>query len=142
MRSDLSKKGLRSGFRRLLRFLGLKVLLRGGREVRRVRSARSLRGGRPSSDKLLGLGSVVTNILLRKLGSLCCVLGSNLSKLLTLGVDDVAGLFQVVVDKLLVRLIDEGRKEDDGSSDQGKAPVGDDLNKPVGDESTDGGLFI
>ena len=141
MRSDLGKKGLRSGFRRLLRFLGLKVLLRGGREVRRVRSARSLRGGRPSSDKLLGLGSVVTDILLRKLGSLCCVLGSNLSKLLTLGVDDIAGLLQVVVDELLVGLVNEGRKEDDGGGDQGKAPVRDNLDKPVGDKSTDGGLF-
>ena len=90
----------------------------------------------------MGLGSVVADILLGELSSLRCVLAGDLSELLALRVDDVAGLLQVVVDELLVRLVDEGREEDDGGSDQGKAPVGDNLDKPVGDESTNGGLFV
>ena len=69
------------------------------------------------------------------------MLAGDLSKLLTLGVDDIAGLLQVVVDELLVCLVNEGCKEDDGGGDQGKAPVRDNLDKPVGEKSTNGGLF-
>ncbi len=119
------------------RLLSREGLLRGGREVggadsrlgRRLGS--SLGGSRSSSDQLLSLGGVVTYILLRELGSLGCVLAGDLAKLLGLSMNNIANLLKVMVDKLLVVHIDQGRKENDGGAQQGQDPVGDDLDKIV-----------
>lgn len=89
---------------------------------------------------MLSLGSVVTNILLGELGSLGGVLASDLSKLLALRVDNVTSLLDVVVDEFLVSRIDKRRKENDRGGDQGKAPVGNDFDKVVRDESTNSSL--
>lgn len=101
----------------------------------------SLGRGRPSSDQLLSLGSVVSNILLGEFGGLGRVLAGDLSKLLALRVDNVAGLLEVVVDELLVSRVDKGRKENDRSGNQGKAPVRNDLDKVVRDKGTNGSLM-
>lgn len=59
------------------------------------------------------------------------MLASDLTKLLALRVDNITGLLEVVVDELLVSRVDKRCKENDRGGDQGKAPVGDDLDKVV-----------
>jgi hypothetical protein len=52
----------------------------------------------------------------------------------------MSGLPEVLIDELLVGLIDERGEEEDRGGNQGKAPVGNDLDEVVGDESTKSGL--
>lgn len=93
-----------------------------------------------STDQLLSLGGVVTHVLLSDLSVLSCGLLGSITELGGLGVDDVAGLAEVLVDELLVLLIYERGEEEDGGEDQGQSPVGDDLDEIVGDEGSDGSL--
>ena len=119
-----------------LRLLSREGLLRGGRKVGLADRLRgglgsSLRGDGSASDQLLSLGGIVAEILLRELSSLGCVLASHLSELLGLSVDNITNLLKVVVNELLVSHIDQGRKENNGGGQQGKDPVGHDLDEIV-----------
>lgn len=100
----------------------------------------SLGRGRPAADQLLGLGGVVAHVLLGDLGILSGSLLCGLTQLGSLSADDVGGLAEVLVDELLVGLVDERGEEEDGGGDQGKSPVGNDLDKVVGDEGSESGL--
>lgn len=91
-------------------------------------------------DKGLGLGGIITDIFLGDLGGLLCLLLGNGAQLLRLRVDDIASLLELLVDELLVRGVNQGRKEDDGGGNQGKAPGRDNLDKIVREESTKGHL--
>lgn len=91
-------------------------------------------------DQGLGLSGIIANILLGELGGLLRLLLGNSADLRGLGIDDVAGLLELLVDELLVGGVDKGRKEDDGGGNQCKAPGGDDLDKIVREESTEGNL--
>jgi hypothetical protein len=70
------------------------------------------------------------------------MVASELLDLLGLGVDDVGCVLDGVVDKLLVRLVDERGEEDDRGADQGEAPEWDDLDQVVGEESANEGLVF
>lgn len=54
-------------------------------------------------------------------------------------VDDVGGVCEVVVDKLLICLVDEGCEEEDGGRDEGQTPDWNDLYQIVGQESSNEG---
>ena len=60
--------------------------------------------------------------------------------LLGLLVDDVGGVCEVVVDKLLVGLIDKWTKEENGGRNEGETPEWDDLDEIVGEECTEESL--
>jgi hypothetical protein len=123
------------------RFLLNKIALRSNREVGLLRLlSHSLGRCAATTKQFLSLGSVVTNVLLRDLSRLGSVLACNCAKLLGLGVDHVRGLLQVVIDKLLVRRIDERCKEGDSSCDQGKTPVRDNLDEVIRQESSNSNL--
>jgi hypothetical protein len=68
------------------------------------------------------------------------LLVGNLLELAGLSGDNVRDLLKVVVDELMVAGVDERREEDDGGSDQRETPVGDNLDQPVREESTEADL--
>lgn len=88
----------------------------------------------------LSLGGVVTHVLLGNLSGLRSVLAGDLAQLLGLAVQDVGAFLHIVVDELLVRGIEEGSQEQSSSSNQGKAPVRNNLDKVVGDQSSNASL--
>lgn len=55
----------------------------------------------------------------------------DLAQLLSLAVDHIGGLLEVVIDELLVSSVGQRHEEDKRSSNQSKAPVRDDLDKEV-----------
>lgn len=83
------------------------------------------------ADHLLGLGAVITNVLLGNRGSTSSVLSSERLDLVCLLVGDVLGIVDVVVDKLLVVLVDQWREEYNGGSNQRQAPEWNNLDKVV-----------
>lgn len=99
-----------------------------------------VRGSRVASEHRLSLGSVVAHVLLGDLGGVRGVLAGNLAELSSLGVDNVRGLLEVVVDELLVAGVDQRDKEEGGRGNQSKAPVGDNLDQVVGEEGSDTSL--
>lgn len=90
------------------------------------------------SNQGLGLGGILANVLLGQLGSLLGVLLSNGLELSSLGADDLASTVKLGIDNLLVGLVDEGTEEGNSSANQGKTPVGDDLDEVIGEESGEG----
>lgn len=82
-------------------------------------------------NQSLGLGSVVTYILLSDLGGLLSVLLGNGAELSGLGIDNLAGVLQLVVNELLVGSVDERGEKDDSGADDGETPVWDDLDEVV-----------
>lgn len=114
---------------------GLEILLGSSREIGRLQ----LRG-LSSLDQRLRLGGVVSHILLSNLGGLLGVLLRNGAELSSLGIDDLPGMLQLAVDKLLVGGVDEGGEEGDSRGDHGKTPVRDDLDEVVRKECAEGGL--
>lgn len=85
---------------------------------------------------------VVTGVLLANGGNLLHLLGGNVPHLGGLRVNQLGSLLKLLVNELLVADVDEGNEEDDGGSDDGKAPVRDKLDQEVGDEGRDEGLDI
>lgn len=61
--------------------------------------------------------------------------------LLALLVDNIGGIGNVVIDKLLVGLVDEGCEEEDGSGDKRQTPEWDDLDQVVREKGTKESLF-
>lgn len=92
------------------------------------------------ADELLDLGGVVAGVLLAEGGGVAGVLLGNGAGLGGLGVDDVGGVLEVLVDELLVGDVDEGQGEGEGGANQGETPVRDQLGKVVADEGSNGGL--
>lgn len=97
-------------------------------------------GGRSTTEHGLGLGSVVTHVLLGQLGGMGSVLAGDLAELVSLSINDVGRLLQLLVNELLVGGVDQGNSEEGGGGDQSKAPVWDNLDKPVGKEGADADL--
>ena len=93
--------------------------------------------GRSATEHRLGLGGVVTHVLLGQLSGMGSVLASDLAELVGLGIKDVGRLPQLLVDELLVRGVDQRHSEEGGGSNQSKTPVWDDLDEPVGKEGAD-----
>lgn len=58
----------------------------------------------------------------------------NLLKLLSLSIDNILRILNMVVDQLLVGGVDQGHGEEKGGRNERKTPVWDDLNKPVREE--------
>ena len=123
-------------------FVGLELVGRGGREVRVSNGGlrADLGRGRSAAEHGLGLGSVVTHVLLGQLGGMGGMLASDLSELVGLSINDVGRLLQVLVDKLLVGGVDQGGGEEGGGCNESKAPVRDNLDEPVGEEGADADL--
>ena len=82
-------------------------------------------------DERLGLGSVVAQVLLCDLSCLFGVLGDKVAELVSLVIDDLAGVSKLAVDELLVGGVDERSQESDRGSNQGQTPVGNDLDEVV-----------
>lgn len=123
------------------------VALRSGGEVGLLRNdlrnrlgGGGLGGGSLATDHLLGLGGVVTGVLLGDLSGIGSVLAGNAAQLLGLRVDHIRSVLQVVVDKLLVGGVDERSKECDGRGNESKSPVGNNLDQVVRQESSSGNL--
>lgn len=135
------------------RLVVLEILLGSRREVSVADAANGLGlgGGRGRSgglgaglatlQQLLGLGGVVSHVLLGHLSGLGGVRACNLSELLGLGTDNVLRVLNVVVNQLLVGGVDQRHGEEEGGGEKRKSPVRDDLDKPVGEESADGDLW-
>lgn len=121
-----------------------KVLLgRGGEVVDGgivVLSAAAAAAGDGVVDEGLGLGSVVTHVLLGSLGGLLGVLLGNGAELGRLGANDLTGVVELVVDDLTVGGVDERDKEENRGGDDGQTPVGNDLDEVVCDKGRDSGL--
>lgn len=97
-------------------------------------------GGGAATHHLLNLAGVVASVLLAESSNLVGLLLGSGAQLSSLGVDGVAGSLEVLVDELLVGGVDEGNEEGEGGAENGKAPVGDELDEEVGDEGSDAGL--
>lgn len=100
----------------------------------------NLRRLRSTSEEILNLGSVITSILLGNVGNVANLLLGNIANLVGLGVDHVRRGAELLVDELLVGGVDERNEEENGGSDDSKAPVRDELDKVVGDESSNTSL--
>jgi hypothetical protein len=74
------------------------------------------------------------------LGGLLGVLLGNRAELGRLSANNLAGVLELGVNELLVGGVDERGEEDDRGGDDSQAPVGDDLDEVVRDESSEGGL--
>ena len=111
-------------------------LLGNGREIKLLLLGRVASG----LDQGLSLGSVVTHVLLGDLGSLLRVPLNHGAELRGLRRENLTGLVELLVDELLVGDVDEGHEKDDSGCEQGETPVGHNLDKVVGDESSHGGL--
>lgn len=88
-------------------------------------------------NQLMCLSGVLTKSTLCSLGGLSSVMTSELLDLISLLVDDSGEGLEVLVDELLVGLVDQGGEEEDGGGDDSKAPVWNDLDEVVGEESTE-----
>jgi hypothetical protein len=116
-----------------------RLLSRGSREVGSLLGC-GRGGGLVAAEHLLDLAGVVTGVLLAHSRKLTGLLLGNAADLGGLGVDGVRGVLDMVVDELLVGSVDEGQEEGEGGPDDGKAPVGNELDEVVGDEGSDTSL--
>jgi hypothetical protein len=110
----------------------------GGR--RSVANGVGLWRGRAAADETLSLGRVVTHVLLGELGDVGRVLAGSASDLGSLGADNLGGVLELSIDELLVRSVNERKHKGSSGSDDGKAPVGNNLDEVVRDESGDESL--
>jgi len=83
--------------------------------------------GGATAEKLLGLGSVVSHVLLGQLSSLGGMLASNGAELASLLAYDVGSVFDLGVDELLVGGVNERNNEESGDGSQCEAPKRHDL---------------
>ena len=109
--------------------------LRGSREIGGVDLMAAI-----AVEQRLRLGSVVAYNLLSDLCGLLGVLLRNGAELSSLSIDNVTSMLQLPVNKLLVRGVDERRKEDDSRSNQRETPVRNDLDQVVRQKGTQGRL--
>lgn len=87
-----------------------------------------------ATEELLNLASVVASVLLSKSGNVVNLLLRNIADLSSLSVDHIGSGLELSVDELLVGGVHERGEEDDSSSDDSKAPVGNNLDQVVADE--------
>ncbi len=97
-------------------------------------------GGAGATDQGLGLGGVVTHVLLGDQSGLLGVLLGDRANLGSLVVDHIVGLLEVVVDELLVGGVDQRNSEGERGAEQCETPVGNDLDEVVREEGTDSSL--
>lgn len=122
---------------------GLELLLRSGGEVGLLDLlGRGLGRGLATTQHLLSLGGVISHKTLGKLGGVSSVGSGYLLELVGLSLDKVLRILEVVVDKLLVRGVDQGDGEEEGGGEEGKTPVGNNLDEPVRQESANSDLGL
>lgn len=96
-----------------------------------------LRGGRAAgSDVTLGLRAVLADILLHQAGGVRGTLASHVPELVGLGVDDLLGVDNLLVNELTVADIDKGGEVCGGHSNHSQAPEGNEADQPVAGESS------
>lgn len=127
---NIRSLGLFSGGRRELGLLG----------GSRSRLSRGRWGDTATAQHLLGLLRIVSSILLGDRGDVRGLLLSNAANLGSLGIDDVGGILELLVDDLLVRGVNKRNKEDHGSGDKSESPVWDNADKVVREEGSHGSL--
>jgi hypothetical protein len=88
----------------------------------------------------VNLLSVVSSILLRHGSEVIGLLLSGISDLGSLGADDVGSRLELLVDELLVSGIDQRREEGNGGCNDGKDPVGQNLDEKAGKKGNGEGL--
>lgn len=93
-------------------------------------------------DERLGLGSIIAQVLLCDLSGLFSVLSDKAADLMSLVIDDLAGVSKLAVDELLVGGIYERSEESDRGSNQGQSPVGNNLDEVVRDEGSESSLVV
>lgn len=137
---DLLVDGVLLGDLGEVNLLGLGGVLSGrvGKLGRRLDD--DLARGSLARQESLDLAGVVASILLAESGDLVELLLGNILDLGGLGVNQVGGVLDLRIDKLLVAGVDQGNKEDDGGADDGKTPVGDELDEEVGDKGSNPSL--
>lgn len=95
---------------------------------------------RAATDHVLDLAGVVASVLLTEGGKLIGLLLGGVADLGGLGVDGIGSGLEVLIDELLVGSVDEGNEEGESGAEDGKAPVGNELDEEVGEESSNAGL--
>lgn len=101
-----------------------------------------LGGDRAAADQTLGLGGVVSHILLGELGDVRSVLVSGITDLGGLGVDKVGGMLELGINDFLVRGVEEGDHESSSGAENSETPVRDNLDEVVGQKGSDEGLLF
>jgi hypothetical protein len=115
-------------------------LLSGDSRVRVLRHVDLLARRSLSLEEVLDLAAVVADVLLADAGNLLHLLGSNALDLGSLAVDELGSVVDLLIDELLVRGVDQRHNEGNGSTNEGKSPEGNELNKVVRNESSDESL--
>jgi hypothetical protein len=128
------------------KLVGGRLIDGGSRECRVLRDvlgllADSLGGrggvGTLAAEHLLDLAGVVTSVLLSDGAHVLSLLLDDTLNLCSLSIDDVGSALEVLVDQLLVRGVNQRDEESHSGSDKSKAPVRDDLDEVVREESCD-----
>jgi len=91
-------------------------------------------------EETLDLVAVVADVLLTDVGNLLHLFRSNTLDLGSLAVDELGSVVKLLVDELLVRSVDQRHNKSNGSANEGKTPDGNELDKVVGDKSSDESL--
>ena len=94
------------------------------------------------ANKVLRLSCKRARIGLDAFKTLAGVCARNIFDLVCLLADNSVCVGNVLVDKLLVRDVDQRRKEDDACGNESQAPEWNDLEEPVGRESRSASLRI
>ena len=87
-----------------------------------------------SSNHLLRLSSVVASVLFHGRGSARCVLTCKVADLTGLWIGDVRGIFEVVIDQLLVRNVNERTEVENAGRDEAKTPERGKADQEVGNK--------
>lgn len=82
-----------------------------------------------SAQNVLNLASIVFGILLSNGSKVVGLLLSSISNLGGLGVDGIGGRLELLINELLVGGVDERSEESNGGCNDGKNPVGSDLDE-------------
>lgn len=93
-----------------------------------------------ASKEVMDLAAVVASVLLANGRNLLHLLRGNISDLSGLRVDKLRGVVELLINKLLVGSVNQRNKENDSGANNSKAPVGNELDKVVGNEGSDKGL--
>lgn len=93
-----------------------------------------------ASEEVMDLAAVVAGVLLANGRNLLHLLRGNISNLGGLRVDELGGVVELLINKLLVGGVNQRNKENDSGANNSKAPVGNELDEVVGNESSDKGL--
>lgn len=95
-----------------------------------------------ASEEVMDLAAVVAGVLLANGRNLLHLLRGNISDLSGLRVDELRGVVELLINKLLVGGVNQRNKENDSGANNSKAPVGNELDKVVRNEGSDKSLRI